>query len=313
MKRLPILLIDAFPDKMIGQLQALPGAEVRYEPAWQRAQVLANLPGTRVLVMNSKVKVDAELLDAGPDLKMICRAGVGLDHIDVGLCAQRGVEVVSTPGANADSVGEQTLGMLLSLLHHLPRANQQVKQWRWMREENRGTEIKGKTVGIIGYGNTGSAVGRKLRGFEARILAYDKYKTGYAPEWVKETTLEEIFAEADVLTLHIPLTAETQGWVNEEFFNRLAKPIWLLNLARGPIVPLASLTKALLSGKVRGAALDVLENEDFARLSPEEKSRLQTLFEMDNVIFTPHIGGWSFESLERINNEIVRRVSLLRV
>jgi D-3-phosphoglycerate dehydrogenase / 2-oxoglutarate reductase len=303
-----ILLIDAFPADMIAALKGISGATVRHEPDWMREKILANVGDVEVLIMNSKIRGDAALLEAAPKLKMVCRAGVGLDHIDVPLLESRGVKVVITPGANADSVAEHAIGMLLSLMHWIPRANAQVKQREWRREMNRGTELRGKTVGIIGYGHTGSAVGNKLRGMGCRVLAYDKYKSNFAPEWVTECGLEQIKAEADIITLHVPLTEVTQGCVNEKFLNECAKNIWLLNLARGPIVPLEGLVAALKSGKVRGAALDVLENEDFTRLSVPEEMRLESLFEMDNVIFTPHIGGWSFESLQRINGMIVDAV-----
>ena len=231
-----------------------------------------------------------------------------MDHFDLPLLAERGIRVVNTPGANARPVGEQAVGMLLSMLHHIPEANAEVRQFQWLREQNRGTELAWRTVGIIGFGNTGSHFARCLSGFGCRILAYDKYKTGYAPEGVEEVSLEEIFAQCDVLSLHIPLTEETQGWINADFFNQFAQPIWFLNLARGPITPLADLIEALDQGKVIAASLDVLENEKFGRLTPEQRERLENLFARKQVIFTPHIGGWSHESLERINNWLVREI-----
>ncbi len=285
-----------------------PRIDLHYQPDWVRADILPALADVEVLVMNSKTNVDRELLDAAPQLKLLCRAGVGMDHFDLSLLKERGIKVVNTPGANAKPVGEQAVGMLLSLLHHIHEADAEVRNFQWLREQNRGTELGGRTVGIIGFGNTGSHFAHCLSGFGCRILAYDKYKTGYAPQGVEEVELETLFEHCDVLSLHIPLTAETHGWVNEAFFDRFRQPIWFLNLARGPIAPLTGLIKSLDKGQVIAAGLDVLENEKLGKLSEAERERLENLFSRKTVIFTPHIGGWSHESLERINNWLVREI-----
>ncbi|MFN8394746.1 MAG: NAD(P)-dependent oxidoreductase [Bacteroidia bacterium] len=303
-----ILLIDAFPAAMVEKLAAL-GHPVRYEPDWTREQVLANVNEVDILVMNSKVNADQALLDAGPRLKMVCRAGVGMDHFDLPLLASRGVIAFNTPGANAIPVAEQAVGMLLSLMHRIARANAQVHNWQWLREENRGTELYGKTVGIIGHGNTGTRMSRCLSGFGCRTLAYDKYKSGFGDGMVQEASLEQIWEEADVLSLHIPLTDETLGWVNADFLARFHKPIWLLNLSRGPILPLEGLIAALEDESVIAAGLDVLENERLDKLTADQRGRLERLFQDDRVIFTPHIGGWSHESLVRINDRIVEEIA----
>jgi D-3-phosphoglycerate dehydrogenase len=299
-----ILLIDPFPLSMLAKLEAL-GHPYRYEPEWTKAEVFDNLQDVDILVMNSKVNADRELLDHGPKLKMICRAGVGMDHFDLPLMEQSGILAFNTPGANAIPVAEQAVGMLLCLMHNVTRADKQVRQWQWQREQNRGVELFGKTVGIIGYGNTGSAVARCLGGFGCRILAYDKYKSGFGTAVVNEVGLDEVFSEADVLSLHIPLTTETDGWVDEVFFSKFRKPIWFLNLSRGPIVPLKGLIESIRAGKVRAAGLDVLENEKLNELTPPQKQNLEQLFQMEKVILTPHIGGWSYESLDRINDRLV--------
>lgn len=302
-----VLLVDRFPEKMLKQLENLP-AELIYLPSIDRAGILERMPGVDVLVMNSKTRVDQELLDRAPRLKLLCRAGVGMDHFDLPLLKQRGVKVVNTPGANAIPVGEQTVGMLLCLMHNVARADGQVRRFKWLREENRGTELRGKTVGLIGYGNTGSAVGQNLSGFGCRVLAYDKYKTGFGTAAIQEVSLEKIQEEADVLSLHVPLTEETEAWVNEEFLARFRKQIYLMNLARGPIVPLVGLLASLESGQVVAAGLDALENEKLDRLTAPQRQRLDSLFADDRVLFTPHIGGWSHESLDRINQWIVDAV-----
>lgn len=303
-----LLLIDRFPENMLEKLRLLP-VRVDYKPEWRREEVIVAMPETDILVMNSKVKVDAELLAQSPRLQLLCRAGVGMDHFDLPLLAERGVKVFNTPGANAIPVAEQTLGSLLSLLHNVNRSDRQVRQFSWKREENRGFELFGATVGIIGYGNTGSEVGKRLQGFGCKVLAYDKYKSGFAPGHVEECQPERIFEEADILTLHVPLTDETHHLFDAAYLAQFKKPVWLLNLARGPVVDPDALIEGLASGKVLGAALDVLENEKFATLSPVQKSRLETLMDNDRVIFTPHIGGWSHGSLQRINDRIVAEVA----
>jgi D-3-phosphoglycerate dehydrogenase / 2-oxoglutarate reductase len=303
-----ILLIDPFPPQMLADIAQL-GQPWRYEPHWTRQEVYEHLADVDILVMNSKVNADAELLRHGPRLKMICRAGVGMDHFDLPLLASQGIEAFNTPGANAIPVAEQAVGMLLCLMHRIALADRQVHAWQWRREENRGTELYGKTVGIIGYGNTGSAVGRCLSGFGCQVMAYDKYKTGFASPSVQEVGLAQIQAEADIVTLHIPLTDETEGWVNASFLGQFKKPIWLLNLARGPIVPLVGLQTALAEGHVIAAALDVLENEKLDTLTPSQQASLEQLFADDRVLFTPHIGGWSHESLDRINSRLVEGIA----
>lgn len=304
-----ILLVDAFPPEMVTELESL-AARVNYRPEWGRADILAAMQEVDVLVMNSKTKVDRELLDASPRLRLLCRAGVGMDHFDLPLLAERGVRVVNTPGANAIPVGEQAVGMLLGLLHRIPWADREVRQYRWRREENRGTELGALTVGIIGYGNTGSAFARNLAGFGCRVLAYDKYKSCFGSAAVEEVALEQVWAEADVLSLHIPLNEETRGWVDADFFRQFQRPVWFLNLARGPIAPLAGLVGALAEGQVIAAALDVLENEKLDMLSPAQRVAMDSLIASERVIFTPHIGGWSHQSLQRINDWIVREVKV---
>lgn len=305
-----ILAIDRFPPEMMETLRQQ-GHQVQYQPDWNRAQIIAALPGVEVLVMNSKINVDKEIIEKGPQLRMVCRAGVGMDHIDIPLLEAAGIRVMNTPGANAQPVGEQGVGMLLTLLHNISRADRQVREFRWLREENRGTELNGKTVGIIGYGNTGTAFARCASGFGCELLAYDKYKTGFGDARVREVPLETIFAKADVLTLHIPLTEETHAWVDTAFFARFAKPIYFLNLARGPIVILEDLIAAMASGKVIAAGLDVLVNEKLDRLTPAQRATYEKLFRMDRVVLTPHIGGWSHESLQRINDRILKAIKML--
>lgn len=302
-----VLLIDPFPPGLIAALSAL-NVQLSYEPDIKPEAVPAQLAGADVLVLNSKVPVTSELARQAPRLRLVIRAGVGMDHIDAAGLAAMGIRAECTPGANADAVAEHTLGMLLMLRHHLQRADREVRRFEWRREANRGREIGGKTIGIIGYGHTGSAVARRLAGFGCRILACDKYKTGFGTPQVEEVSLEKIFREAEILSLHIPLTGDTRNWVDTDFFDAFAKPLTLLNLSRGPIVSLPALLRALDEGRVEAAALDVLPNEKLHSLSPSERSLYENLFARDNVVFSPHIGGWTFESRENISAAIVAMV-----
>lgn len=302
-----ILIIDNFPENF---LEALEKREttVNYFPGKNRAEILAILPDYHILIMNSRIDLDREAIDLATNLRLVVRAGVGMDHIDVKYLQQKGIRVENTKGGNANAVGEQTVAMLLAMRHHLFAANTEVKEFRWEREKNRGWEIGGKCVGIIGYGFTGKSVAKKLSGFDLEVIAYDKYLKDYGNQFAKEASLEEIYERADILSLHIPLAVETKEWVDLAFFERFRKPIHFLNLARGPIVNIADLLRALDRHLVRAAALDVLPNEKINKLSAGEKALYEDLFSRENVLLSPHIGGWTKESLENINQMILNFV-----
>lgn len=303
-----ILLIDSFSDKLIAELKAI-ATKVTYLPHATKSEILAILPNYHALILNSKIHIDKEVIDIATNLKLIIRAGVGLDHFDLPYLTQKGIEALNTAGANADSVAEHAIGMLLALRHNIVQANAEVKQFIWNREANRGGEIGGKTIGIIGYGHTGSAVARKLQGFNCKIIAYDKYKTGFGNAYVKETDMKTLFSQSDIVSLHIPLSDETRNLANTTFFNSFQKNITFLNLSRGDIIVLEDLITALDLGKVQAAALDVLENEHFFNLTERQKSLYNILFANKKVILTPHIGGWSFESKDNIEKMILEFVT----
>lgn len=302
-----VLIIDKFPEPWLSRLTAL-SVEVTYRPKADRPAALALLETAEILILNSKIAVDREAIDAAPNLKLVIRAGIGMDHIDVAYLEEKGIRSENTIGANADSVGEQTVGMLLALQHHLVIANHEVKNFFWRRESNRATEIGGKTIGLIGYGHTGQAVARRLSGFGMNILAYDKYREHYSDDWAREASMEEIHREAEIVSFHVPLTAETRMMGNDAFFDKFHRPVILLNLARGPILDLTALLRALDDKQVVRAAIDVLPNEKLHELSPEEKKTYQSLFARKEVLVTPHIGGWSHESLDNINSRIIEFV-----
>jgi D-3-phosphoglycerate dehydrogenase / 2-oxoglutarate reductase len=299
-----LLIVDSFPADFIAQVNALP-LSVDYRPKAQRPEILTQLPEADLLLINSKIQLDREAIDQAKKLRLVIRAGVGMDHFDLGYLAEKGIRAVNCQGANAEAVGEQAVGMLLSLRHHLRRADQEVRRFEWRREANRGRELTRETVGLIGYGHTGQAVAKRLSGFGCQVLAYDKYRHSYGDTYAREASLEEIFAEAGVLSLHVPLTEETHHWVDGDFLGRFARPIHLLNLARGPVLVLEDLLQALDEGQVLGAALDVLENEKLDRLSPAERQRYERLFAREDVLLSPHIGGWTVESRDNIGRMVL--------
>ena len=262
------------------------------------------------IIIRSRINLDEEILSRATGLRFIGRVGAGMENVDVKYAASRGVLCFNSPEGNRDAVGEHTTGMLLSLMNNLNRADRQVREGKWNREENRGTEIKGKTVGIIGYGNMGSAFAQRLRGFEATVISYDKYKKNYSDGNTLETTLEGIFESADILSLHVPLTEETRFMCDQAFFEQFKKNIWFINTSRGSVVHTGDLAEQVRSGKILGAALDVLEYEDssFENLSGQFPDAFRFLLESDKVILTPHIAGWTMESNIKLAKVLVDKI-----
>lgn len=251
------------------------------------------------LVLRSRISVGRSLIDRGANLRFIAREGVGLEHIDAAYAESKGIAVLTSPEGSRDTVGEHAMGLLLSLLNNLSRADRQIRQGQWIREGNRGVELKGKTVGILGYGNMGSAFARKLQGFEARVIAYDKFKTNYGDAFAQEVSLEQLWEEADILSIHIPYSDSNHYFIDGAFLARFRKPVYLVNTARGLVLKTSALVDALRSGRVPGAALDVLEYEEISFDSiraGEYPEPMQFLLQADNVVLSPHIAGWSFES-----------------
>jgi D-3-phosphoglycerate dehydrogenase len=265
------------------------------------------------IVIRSRVKLDREILSKCERLKFIARAGAGMESIDVNYAAERNIQCLNSPEGNRDAVGEHAVGMLLSLLNNLNRADRQVRNGEWIREGNRGYELQGKTVGLIGYGNMGSGFAEKLSGFDCKVLAYDKYKNNFGDGEVKECSMHELFDATDILSLHVPLTKETAYLVNDDFLSRFRKNIYLVNTARGKCINTDDLVKNLKSGKVVGACLDVIEYEDlsfekFSITNIKENPSWQYLVNSDNVILTPHIAGWTYDSHEKIARVLVEKI-----
>jgi D-3-phosphoglycerate dehydrogenase len=272
--------------------------------------VESNIENYHGIIIRSRFKIDKTFIDKAKNLQFIARVGAGLESIDCEYAESKNIKLIAAPEGNASAVGEHALGMLLSLFNKLNNADKEVKSGQWNRESNRGTELDGKTVGIIGYGNMGKSFAKKLRGFEVDVLCYD-ILPNKGDENAKQVSLQEIQQKADVLSLHIPWTPETDKMVNTTFINQFAKPFWLLNTARGKSVVTTDLVSALQSGKILGAGLDVLEYEklSFETLFEDEKPEaLQYLLNANNVLLTPHIAGWTIESKEKLAQVIVDKI-----
>ncbi len=278
---------------------------------WTKDEIINNIHLYDGIVIRSKIKITKEIIDKAERLKFIARAGAGMENIDVAYAESKNIKCLHAPEGNRDAVAEHALAMLISLFNNLCRTNKEVREGKWIREENRGIELMGKTIGIIGYGNMGSAFTQRLKGFGVKVLAYDKYKNNFGNDFIIETSLQQIFDEADVVSLHTPLTDETHYLINDTFINQFKKNIYIINTARGKCLNTADLAKNLKSGKVLGACLDVLEYEmtsfeniDIAML-PEA---FQYLVKSDNVILSPHIAGWTHESNEKIARVLANKI-----
>jgi D-3-phosphoglycerate dehydrogenase / 2-oxoglutarate reductase len=301
------LIIDDMHSGIVSMLQEL-GVAPEYRPGINRSEILESVSAYEMLMVRSKTPIDRELVAAATNLKLVARAGAGLDNLDMEVLNARGIEVINASEGNRDAVAEHAVGLLLSLTNKIQKADKEVRSLIWDREGNRGVEVMGRTVGIVGYGFMGQAFASRLQGFGCKVLAYDKYKEGFGDHLVKEATMQEVFQEADVLSLHVPLTSETRGLVDKYYLNRFNKQIFLINTSRGEVVHLHAVTEALVEGKVLGAGLDVLENEKLHLLTPEQRISFESLVNSDRVVLTPHVAGWSVESYKKINEVLVEKI-----
>jgi D-3-phosphoglycerate dehydrogenase / 2-oxoglutarate reductase len=303
-----ILIVDEMHDSLFEMLNKN-GLSYRYEPNFNRADILKNIPDYEGLIIRSKTSIDTLFLQQAQKLRFIARAGAGLDLIDTEAAKNKNIQVFAANEGNQDAVAEHTLALILCLLTNLVKANAEVKQGIWKREENRGFELMNKTVGLIGFGFNGKATAQRLSGFGCRVLVYDKYLSNYGNAHAAEAPMQQIFEEADILSLHIPLTDETKNLVSQEFIAQFSKPFYLFNISRGEIVNLDAVVSALKTKKILGAGLDVLENEKINSLSLPQKVIFDYLCQSDNVILTPHIAGWTHESYVKINDVMVRQIT----
>jgi D-3-phosphoglycerate dehydrogenase len=282
-----------------------------YEPEINYQQVLEKIDSYLGIIINSKIIVDKIFLDKASQLQFIARLGSGLEIIDLDYAKTKNVLVHRSPDGNCDAVAEHAIGMLLSLMNNLCRANSEIRNKIWNRESLRGYELKGKTVGIIGFGFTGAAFAKKLSGFDVKVIAYDKYKSGYSKNMdyvIESESLDLIFKEADIISLHLPLTEETKYFANEIFFKNFKKTIYFINTSRGEIVDTKDLLNALDQGFVQGACLDVFENEKVHTYSTYEEKLYVNLYERENVILSPHVAGWTYESKEKLSSLLLERI-----
>ncbi|BCY27975.1 2-hydroxyacid dehydrogenase [Flavobacterium okayamense] len=313
MKTIKILHIDNNHPILWNQLDKL-GFQNEADFKSSKEEIEAKIENYNGIVIRSRFKIDRTFIDKAKNLEFIARVGAGLESIDCDYALSKNIHLIAAPEGNRNAVGEHALGMLLSLFNNLNKADKEVKKGIWQREANRGYELDGKTVGIIGYGNMGKAFAKKLRGFDVEVLCYD-ILPNVGDENAKQVSLSELQLKADVLSLHVPWTTETDKMINSEFINQFEKPFWLLNLARGKCVVTKDLVSALKNKKIVGAGLDVLEYEklSFENLFDEHSKNedFEYLRNCDHVILTPHIGGWTFESHKKLAQTIVDKIKVL--
>ena len=285
---------------------------IDYRPGLSYEETASIIASYDAIIVRTGINIDESLIEKGVKLKIIARAGAGMDNIHEVAANARGIICLNAPEANKDAVAEQTIGMLLALLHNVVKADKEVRNALWQREENRGRELNSLTVGIVGYGNTGTEVAKRLKAFGCNILVYDKYKFGFGEPGIKECQMDSLFEQADVISFHIPLTDLTYRMINSDYLSKFKNNIYLLNLSRGKIMVTTDILNALNSGKIIGFATDVLENEQInhglGSLSTEQQKSFIDLIERENVIITPHIGGWSVESYEKISKVLAYKL-----
>lgn len=307
-----ILITETIHECIIPSLEDI-GYEVHYKPKIDRQGILDTLADYIGIIIRSKTPADKELIQAGKNLKFLARSGAGMDQVDLEYAESQNIALLNAPEGNRDAVAEHTLGLLLNLINKMRNSDLQIRKKIWDREGNRGVELMHRTFGIIGYGNMGKAVSRRLSGFGCKVIAYDKYKKGFTNDFVEEVELEDLFERADIVSFHVPLTPETKFYVNDKFLESFKKNIILLNTARGEIMPLKTLVKYLKSGKISAAGLDVLENEKMAKLTKAQNELMAELFDMDNVLLTPHVGGWTVESYIKISETLAGKIKDLKL
>lgn len=301
------LIVDEMHDSIVPMLAAI-NIEGHYHPEFSRADILHSIPDYQGIIIRSKTVLDVEFIERAKNIKFIARAGAGLDKLDVPSIEKAGIGIMNAPEGNRNAVAEHVLGMVLAMSNSLHKGDREIRSGIWNREGNRGWELSGKTVGLFGYGYMGMATAKKLKALGCRVLAYDKYKKSYSDEYVDEVSMSTLFDQCDIFSIHVPLTEETNGLVNSDFLTAFRKPIHIVNTARGEILVLNDLLDLIDTGKISGAALDVLENEKLSQLSDNQQLTFENVLKSKKIILSPHVAGWTVESYKRINEVLVAKI-----
>lgn len=307
-----MIIITALVHQHLIETLQQKGFEVMYLPDITHNDLLKIIPQATGLVVTTRLKIDQTLIDKATKLQWIGRLGSGMELIDVAYAQSKNIVCLSSPEGNRNAVAEHALGMLLAMKNNLIKSSDEVKQGKWVRDENRGSEISGKIIGIVGYGNTGQAFAKLLAGFDVTMLAYDKYKGDFGGKFIREASLEQIAKYADVISFHVPLSPETSNMANEAFFEMLENKPFIINTSRGNVVNAGALIEALDNQKICGVALDVIENEKLTTLNELQQAQLQNLLARQNVLITPHIAGYSHEAFLRMSTVLLSKLAALK-